>query len=226
MTDAIEFTTAGARTLADDTLRVTIDIEPRDAHKAFQMFGQRGLRGAMVRLKDHPEPDDTHGHFWRDLIASGVFRARRVLKSIGKESDYEKWITTLPSVLNGDADYDPDTGDIRNECCHVRRVSEGAGTAEKPPYFAVPMTHKEHQHQHQHGEKSAMMAFGRRDWDPEWFQRKADQLRADWASHHLAWQLKPGCKSRAEVPPADVIAWFEKHDLSQYLPNKLKGKLE
>lgn len=44
-----------ARTLADGTVRVTIEIEPADALRAMQMLGMPGLPIAIVRLA-HSDP--------------------------------------------------------------------------------------------------------------------------------------------------------------------------
>ena len=37
-------------TMADDTLRLVIDIEPRHAQEAFALFGQRGMPCVIARL--------------------------------------------------------------------------------------------------------------------------------------------------------------------------------
>ena len=50
--DIFKATTAGVKTMADDTLRLTIDIEPRDAAKAFALFGVRGRSVAVTALRD------------------------------------------------------------------------------------------------------------------------------------------------------------------------------
>ena len=183
--------------------------------------------GDIARLAEsEPEPEKPqHGPFWRDLIAAGFFRSPPVLKAIGPETQFEDWIRSRPSVLDGNYDTDPETGEIRNEVCHVRRVSEGSGTATKPPYFAVPMTHEQHAYQHQHGEVAVLAVAGIHK-DPEgaaeWFARKADQYRTEWASKNLAHKLKPGCQSRGEVSPDQVREWLLDNDLWQYLPERLR----
>lgn len=42
--------TVKVSTMADDTLRLTIDIEPRYAQEAFALFGQRGMPCVIARL--------------------------------------------------------------------------------------------------------------------------------------------------------------------------------
>ena len=43
--------TVKVQTMADDTLRIVLDIEPRDAQTAFMLFGQRGTPVALAALK-------------------------------------------------------------------------------------------------------------------------------------------------------------------------------
>ncbi len=57
MPDAIEGATARISTLVDGTLRVTIDIEPRDAQAAFRLFGTPGTAVALAAL--NPQAQET-----------------------------------------------------------------------------------------------------------------------------------------------------------------------
>jgi hypothetical protein len=50
MHNVIEGATARISTLVDGTLRVTIDIEPRDAQAAFRLFGTPGTAVALAAL--------------------------------------------------------------------------------------------------------------------------------------------------------------------------------
>lgn len=49
--DIVEGATARISTLVDGTLRITIDIEPRDAPKAFLAFGIPGTAVALAALR-------------------------------------------------------------------------------------------------------------------------------------------------------------------------------
>lgn len=55
-TTVIEGATARVSTLADGTLRVTVDVEPRDAQNAFLLFGVPGTAVALAALK--PQGDN------------------------------------------------------------------------------------------------------------------------------------------------------------------------
>lgn len=48
----IEGASVAARTMADGTLRLSIDIEPRNAQAAFALFGAPGRAVALAALKD------------------------------------------------------------------------------------------------------------------------------------------------------------------------------
>ena len=48
---AIEASSIGVRTMADGTLRITADIEPRHAQAAFALFGAPGTPLALAALK-------------------------------------------------------------------------------------------------------------------------------------------------------------------------------
>lgn len=52
----IEAAAVSVKTMADNTLRLTVDIEPRHAKQAFALFGERGTALALAALKAMPEP--------------------------------------------------------------------------------------------------------------------------------------------------------------------------
>ena len=55
---AIIASTVGVKTMADDTLRLTIDIDPRYAGEAFALFGKRGSACAIARLTNEAAVDE------------------------------------------------------------------------------------------------------------------------------------------------------------------------
>lgn len=180
--------------------------------------------GDIVELAEDLPEKPQHGKFWRALIASGFFRADPVLRAIGPEVAFEAWIRKQPSVLDSAMDWDTRTGEGRCEVAHVRRVAEGSGTSERPPYFAVPLTSEQHRMQHQSGEGAALLRWGSH---PEadakqWFEAKADHFRNEWASKRLAQALSPGCSSRSEVAGDAVLAWCKENDLMRYMPRSLR----
>jgi len=48
---AIQASSVAVKTMADNTLRITFDVEPKDAKAAFALFGERGTPAALAALK-------------------------------------------------------------------------------------------------------------------------------------------------------------------------------
>ena len=57
MNNVIEGASARISTLADGTLRVTVDIEPRDAQAAFRLFGTPGTAVALAALNSQAQQE-------------------------------------------------------------------------------------------------------------------------------------------------------------------------
>ena len=51
MSEAIWGVTSGLKTMADDTVRITIDINPKYFTEACNLFGKRGVEVALARLE-------------------------------------------------------------------------------------------------------------------------------------------------------------------------------
>ena len=66
---AIPASSVAVKTMADNTLRITFDVEPKDAKAAFALFGERGTPAALAALKvgtelpadAEPEPQQPKG---------------------------------------------------------------------------------------------------------------------------------------------------------------------
>lgn len=89
----------------------------------------------------------------------------------GTDAEYQTWVRRWPSCLSG-AYTEYVNGEGMNVYAHVRRVSSGAGMAEKPPYSGIPLTDAEHQMQHQRGEG----VFA----PPEWYDAQARNYLYMW----------------------------------------------
>jgi hypothetical protein len=69
----IEAASAGVKDMADGSLRITFEFEPRHAAEAFALFGPRGRAVAVAALKDgsaavkEPEPEKPKGGEWAKL---------------------------------------------------------------------------------------------------------------------------------------------------------------
>lgn len=78
-------------TMADDTLRVVIDVEPRYADAAFAMFGRRGTpvalavlttEAAVADMRSEVQAED-YGHHYTALYMRGFFHNPRVAQAFG-----------------------------------------------------------------------------------------------------------------------------------------------
>lgn len=73
MTAVIEGSSVSVKTMSDGTLRLSVDIEPRNAQAAFALFGAPGRAIALAALKDgaaavkEPEPEKLKGREWAKL---------------------------------------------------------------------------------------------------------------------------------------------------------------
>lgn len=206
--DAIEFSTVRLQTMADGTLRISVDIEPRFAQSAFTLFGAPGLRGAMARLtneakQQEPAPAD-YGQAARVLKLSGFFRCPDVWEAIGTDAQFLAWLRDQPCAFCNVPG--------PSEAAHVRRVANGAGTGIKPPYSAIPLCHAHHEAQHQHGEG----AIKGKD--------QVDRWRIQYLEHWAWDRFKAllGYESMAQIPPAETTRWANENGVAKYLPTTFR----
>jgi len=83
---AIEATSVRVQTMADDTLRLVVDIEPRFANDAFKLFGKAGQPMALAALKpasSKPEPEERP--FRGELCRWAAIRCT--------EEQFRRWMT-------------------------------------------------------------------------------------------------------------------------------------
>lgn len=226
---AIVFMLASYKLLADNTLRVSIDIEPRDTEAFLRHFHERGDMGALVRLSETasvPVSED-YGQQAQQLRQSGFFRTPDVWRAIGTDDHYQAWCRTQKCTICGQQDRLTDTGENVCEYAHVRRAGE-AGMAYKPPYRGVPLCHYHHSRQHQVGEVSVLIETGKVHGksDPQaahlWWDRQVIQHLERWAWETLKLYL--GYDSYKHIPPDVIYTWAQERDLVQYLPDAYLGQ--
>lgn len=205
---AIIATTApsGAKTLADGTLRITVEIPPGEANDAFALFGRPGVPVALARIdpdaalkqaqndtidRDQEDRRKT-GDFYYRLHASGWFNNPAVWRVAGPDKEYLAWLRKQPCCFcKTDAE-----ANGQNEPAHVRRVANGAGTGIKPEYSAITLCHGHHAQQHQHGES----ALGGKDW----FDKHLVRQRTDWIKSRLYELLNVA--SLTDCPPNRFVS--------------------
>lgn len=202
----------------------------------------RGLPYAVIDGQTPPEeqspattpsqasltPKNKYGQHAKKLHTSGFFLYPPVLKAIGTDADYRKWITTQPCIITGQFDYDDQIGEY-TIACHVRRASN-SGTGMKPDYSCVPMTNKAHtEWQHQHGESKAYAMYlllhntmagtdpvSLADRAKAFFEKKRDELLIQWAKETLKRTLN--IKHFSQATPDLLWTWAAKNHIQNYLP--------
>lgn len=219
--------------MADNTLRITFDFEPKDAAMAFSLFGARGTGAAIALLTKEvnlsglqqaaeeaetlretekeetaEKPKKAKGPFGQlatQLYRAGFFYAPRVLDVLGTDDEYREWIQRQPSAFSGTFSEYVD-GEGRCIAAHVRRA-DNAGAGIKPKYSCIPLTHSQHQSQHQYGESYLK--------DLDWDKAKNKYLIL-WGKSVFYDYFE--CESLTQIRPIDLCTWCELHDLMMFLP--------
>jgi hypothetical protein len=165
------------------------------------------------KLKESHEVPNSGKNFGaaaRDLRLSTFFRRPAVWAAVGTDSEFLSWIRDQPCAKCGRQDYVGDTGEMKCEAAHVRRVANGAGTSIKPYYSAIPLCHLHHRMQHNRGEESLGL-----DFDKE----RIEYVRK-WSWEKLKHDL--GYKSWKDVPPHVLNTWAVENNVLQFLPEIYK----
>lgn len=94
----IEASSTACKTMADGTLRITVDVEPRHAQAAFALFGSPGVPMALARLQapaPEPEPERLKGGMaakWLALrCAEPAFQEWLIAKFLPQWIASESW---------------------------------------------------------------------------------------------------------------------------------------
>jgi len=230
---AIAGTRKALKEMADGTLRVQIDIEPRDKAAFHRMFPEIDMPVAVAPLQLGNQSalsaqSDDYGQQARSLRQSGFFRRPDVWKAVGKPGKYLDWVQIQVCVICGKQDWPPDVIGGRCQAAHVRRAGE-SGTGYKADYAVIPLCGKHHQMQHEKGELAALRdvtPYGEQcidvDSAKEWFNKRRIAHVEQWCWEKLKSDL--GYDSWALVPPSALLAWTEKHDLDvNWLPECYRG---
>lgn len=210
---AIAATVSGFRSLADDTVRFQIDVEPRDAEAALRLFSRRGTAIALAALTDQAavaaDQTPNYGQAAKSLHTSGFFRSPDVWRAAGMDAEFLSWIREQACWAMGM--YASECRGV-TEAAHVRSVADGSGTGIKPPYCAVPLCSGHHRLQHDMG-YSAVHPEG-----IEAFKRARIEYVEAWCKAAIKQRL--AVDSLRDLEPARLRAWAEKHGVERYLPKE------
>jgi hypothetical protein len=197
----------GYRTLADGTLRLTVDlseVESQHFHTVFKVHMQVAV--APINYQRPSEEQQDYGKYAEALYLSVFFGTPEVWKATGSDEQFLAYVRTQKCLARSGQPCDPKTPP--SEACHVWRLAAGAGKGVKPPYSAIPMCHGHHVLQHQHGED----AIGGRAY----MLKMAQQCRREWVWSVIKDDL--GVASMRDAPPAKVYAWCRTRGVERYLP--------
>lgn len=200
----------------DGTLAVRVVIAPPDKPTFWRLLPEPNMpifiaaetpESAQKCLQD--QTIQTYGEYARELMLHSDWMGNpRVWQAIGTDDDYLEWCRNQKCAhCRKSPEWEMDTL-VLNEAAHVRRVANGAGTAIKPPYSAIPLCSGCHKEQHRIGED----ALGGKD--------KVDRLRLDHVKQ-WAWESMRaifGVESMREVAPQMIYAWALERGLDRHLP--------
>ena len=234
---AIMGSTSSLKTMADGSLRIAIDVSPKESKPAFQLFGTPGTAVALAVIKnevavehDRPKPGDItwvdsgdikkapdmkteYGEYARSLKLSDFFRTPAVWKAVGTDKEYLEWVKRQKSAKSGIFSEFHETGEKYCIPAHVRRIEHGSGTAIKPPYSAIPLTTGEHDLSHQKGDSKI--------GDEDWWAKMRIKYVSDWCWITLKATLD--FDTWADMPPLVLVDWCSDNGLLNYLPSVYRG---
>lgn len=201
----------------DGSLAVRILIAPQDKQTFMRLLPDVNLPVFIARETQESaqaamqeEVSAQHfGHFARELMLHSDWMGNpRVWQAIGTDAEYLEWCRDQPCARCSKAPHWEMNTFVRSEAAHVRRIADGAGTAIKPPYSAIPLCLEDHHAQHQHGES----AIGGKD--------KVDEYRIEHVKRWTWERMRSifGVESMRYVDPVEVLAWAKTHGIDKHLP--------
>lgn len=221
---AIAGTRRKAGELADGTIRVQIDIDPRFKADFHRLFPEIDMPCALAPLaldfeKSQPVssppiiPDTKpkkgpYGKEAQVLFQSGFFRSPAVWRAVGTDEELHDWTVARPCCVCGGKDYDETAPEGKCHPHHVRRAAE-CGTSYKAEYIFVPLCQEHHNQLHQHGESTL--------GGKEFFDKARVENVSEWCRQELKRQLL--ADSWTQISPQELAQWARDYKVEQYLPS-------
>lgn len=204
---AIAGNLVGYRTLADGSLRVTVDLPETETQHFHELFPAVHREVAIAPLRPTQlaastgQPD--YGELAKALRRSDFFTHQEVWRATGSDEIFLAWVRTQKCCARSGTAHD---GPI--QAAHVWRGKDGFGKGIKGPYAAVPLCAGHHRAQHQYGED----AIGGRDY--------MESKRHDTVVAWIWWTIKDDLHvaSMRDAPPLWVLAWAQKRGVERFLP--------
>ena len=184
---------------------VVLDAETPTELNRVICLDDRGARIAIARLRAKD-----YGQLAKGLYQSGVLTLPVVASALGSDDEYQRWTRQQPCIL---------TKREGVQFAHVRRA-HNSGTGYKPMYSGIPLSPEAHRLQHQKGELECLRHYGRPvsdvDSAKDWFNRACAHNLRLWSWNKLRTSL--GVDSMRDATPAQVVNWFDSHDLRALIP--------
>jgi hypothetical protein len=200
------------KTLADGTLRITIDLPEPETDHFHGLFPRVHCEVAIARLardlpQDQPAAQQDYGQYAKALRLSVFFGIPEVWKATGTDDEFLAFVRTQKCIARAGV---PCNGPI--QAAHVWRQRDGFGKGVKGPYAAVPLCAYHHQLQHNNGEGG----IGGRAY----MEQMAQECRVRWIWSEIKDDI--GVASMRDAEPAKVYAWCQKKGIEQHLPAAFK----
>ena len=130
---AIECTSAGVKDLADGSLRITLEFEPRNAKEAFSLFGARGTSCAIVALTKEAAKQSAQDK----IIEADKPKGGELAKLAGifcKDPKFWEWLDIVGDWVNSD---EKTARDFILAKCHIESRAELDSKFGADQYFHI-----------------------------------------------------------------------------------------
>jgi hypothetical protein len=204
--NAIAGNIAAYRTLADGSLRITVDLPETETQHFHSLFPAVHCEVAIAPMRPvqmaNSQTTD-YGMQARELKLSTFMGQMAVWKAAGSDAKFLEWVRLQKCVARSGQ---PCDGPI--QAAHVWRLKDDFGKGVKGDYAAVPLCAFHHRLHHQESED----AIGGR----EYMEKKRYDVVTQWVWDTIKDDLLVA--SMADAEPAKVRAWAQKRGVDQYLP--------
>jgi hypothetical protein len=205
---AIAGSLAAYKTLADGTLRITVDLPETETRHFHELFPAVHCEVAVApmrptQLAASQTTKGQYGEQAKALRLSAFFTYVDVWKATGSDAAFLEFVRKQKCAARSGI---PCSGPI--QAAHVWRQKDGFGKGIKGDYAAIPLCDGHHRAQHNSGED----AIGGRAY----MEQARHETVVDWIWATIKADI--GVESMADAEPAMVRAWAQDHGVERYLP--------
>lgn len=199
------------RTLADGSLRVTVDLPETETQHFHTLFPAVHCEVAVAPLRPTEmaaaSQTTDYGKLAQELRLSSFLTYLDVWRATGTDAEFLAWVRTQKCVARSGQ---PCDGLI--QAAHVWRLKDDFGKGVKGDYAAVPLCAFHHQLHHQESED----AIGGR----EYMEQKRFATVTSWVWAVIKDDLHVASMRDAE--PVKVLAWCQRRGIDRFLPDSYR----